>query len=57
LSFFAGLDTEPYDRIYTDRQVVKRMAVYFRPHIRSIIVVVFLLLLIAISGAVSPIIV
>jgi len=57
LSFFAGLDTEPYDRIYTDRQLVRRMAEYFRPHIRSIFVVVLLLLLIAISGAVSPIIV
>jgi len=57
LSFFAGLDTEAYDRKYTDRQLVRRMAVYFRPHVRSIIVVVILLLVIAVSGAVSPILV
>jgi len=57
LSFFAGLGTEAYDRKYTDRQLVKRMAVYFTPHARSLTVVVVLLLVIAVSGAVSPIIV
>ncbi|MBK5107553.1 MAG: ABC transporter ATP-binding protein, partial [Anaerolineales bacterium] len=57
MSFFAGLGTEAYDRNYTDRQLVKRMAVYFKPHARSLTVVVVLLLVIAISGAVSPIIV
>ena len=57
MSFFAGLDTEAYDRKYTDRQLVRRMAVYFRPHVRSTIVVVILLLVIAVSGAVSPILV
>jgi ATP-binding cassette subfamily B protein len=57
LSFFAGLDTEAYDRKYSDSQLVKRMAVYFKPHIRSLAVVVILLLVIAISAAVSPIIV
>ena len=57
MGFFAGLDTEAYDRKYTDRQIAKRMATYFRPHTRSLVVVVVLLLVIAISGAVSPIIV
>ena len=57
MSFFAGLGTEAYDRKYTDRQLVKRMAVYFTPHARSLTVVVVLLLVIAVSGAVSPIIV
>ncbi len=57
MSFFAGLDTEPYDRKYSDRQLVRRMAKYFRPHLRSLVIVVVLLLIIAISGAVSPIIV
>ncbi len=57
MSFFAGLDTEPYDRKYSDRQLVRRMAKYFRPHLRSLVIVVILLLVIAISGAVSPIIV
>jgi len=57
LSFFAGLDTEAYDRKYTDRQLAKRLAVYFHPHTRSLVVVVILLLIIAISSAVGPIIV
>ncbi len=57
MSFFAGLDTEAYDRKYTDRQLAKRMAIYFRPHLRSVVVVVVLLLIIAISNAVTPIIV
>ena len=57
MSFFAGLGTEAYDRKYTDRQLVKRMAAYFKPHVRSITVVVFLLLVIAVSGVVTPIIV
>lgn len=57
MSFFAGLDTEAYDRQYTDRQLASRMAGYFRPHIRSVIWVVLLLLVIAIASAASPIIV
>ena len=57
MSFFAGLDTEAYDRKYTDRQLAGRLATYFRPHSRSVVVVVILLLIIAIFSAVSPIIV
>jgi ATP-binding cassette subfamily B protein len=57
LSFFAGLDTEAYDRQYTDRQLAQRIATYFRPHSRSVVLVVILLLIIAVSSAVSPIIV
>ena len=57
MSFFAGLDTEAYDRKYSDRQLARRMATYFRPHTRAVVVVVLLLLIIAISSAVNPIIV
>ena len=57
MSFFAGLDTEAYDRKYTDRQLARRMATYFRLYTRSLVLVVVLLLVIAISTAVSPIIV
>jgi ATP-binding cassette subfamily B protein len=57
LSFFAGLDTEAYDRKYTDRQLTARVAKYFRPFKYSVIAVVVLLLIIALSSAVSPIIV
>ena len=57
MSFFAGLDTEAYDRKYTDRQLAARMANYFRSFKNSVIAVVVLLLIIALSSAVSPIIV
>ncbi|MGW8143456.1 MAG: ABC transporter ATP-binding protein [Anaerolineales bacterium] len=57
MSFFAGLDTEAYDRKYTDRQLTSRMVTYFKPYTWSLVAVVILLLVIAISGAVSPIIV
>lgn len=57
MSFFAGLDTEAYDRKYTDRQLAARVAKYFRPFKNSVIAVVVLLLIIALSSAVSPIIV
>lgn len=57
MSFFAGLDTEAYDRKYTDRQLAGRMAIYFRQHTRSLIMVVVLLLIIAFTSAITPIIV
>ncbi len=57
MSFFAGLDTEAYDRQYTDRQLASRMATYFRPFMGSLVLVVLLLLIIAISSAIAPIIV
>jgi ATP-binding cassette subfamily B protein len=57
LSFFAGLDTEAYDRKYSDRQLAGRMATYFGPYTWPLVAVVFLLLVIAISSALAPIIV
>jgi ATP-binding cassette subfamily B protein len=57
LSFFSGLDTEAYDRQYSDRQLAGRISDYFQPHTRSLIVVVILLLVIAASSAITPIIV
>ncbi|MEJ2348636.1 MAG: ABC transporter ATP-binding protein [Anaerolineales bacterium] len=57
MGFFTGLDTEGYDRQYTDRQLLGRMAGYFRPHTRRIIWVGILLVVIALAGAALPIIV
>jgi ATP-binding cassette, subfamily B, bacterial len=57
LSFFAGLDSEAYDRQYTDRELVARMAGYFRPHLKKLFFVVVLLLVIALGGALTPLIV
>jgi len=36
---FDGLDAEAYDRAYTDRQLVRRVFTYFRPHTARILIV------------------
>ncbi len=57
MGFFTGLDSEGYDRQYSDRQLVKRMAGYFRPYGRQLVVVFVLLVVIALAGAALPVIV
>lgn len=57
MSFFSGLDTERYDRQYSDRQLLARMLAYFRPHSSRLLVIVFLTLVIAGAGAATPLIV
>ena len=57
MAFFNALDTEGYDRQYSDRQLVRRMLQYFGPHKSKLAVVVILILTISLSGAASPIIV
>ena len=54
MSFFANLDTERYDRQYTDRQLVRRMASYFGPHSRRLVVISVLLAMMSIAGAAQP---
>ena len=57
MGFFSGLDTEGYDRQYSDRQLFARITEYFRPHMRWIVIIILLLLLIALFAASLPIIV
>ncbi len=57
MGFFSSLDTERYDRQYTDRQLAVRMASYFKPYIGSLLMVILLLLIIAATGAVTPVVV
>ncbi len=57
MGFFTGLDAEGYDRQYNDRQLIKRIAGYFKPFQIKLIWITILLLLIAGAGAVSPVIV
>jgi ATP-binding cassette subfamily B protein len=47
MGFFSGLATEPYDRQYKDRELVKRIFDYFRPQARRLTVIVTLILLLA----------
>ena len=57
MSFFSGLDTERYDRKYTDRELTERMATYFKPYQKKLWRVVFLLLVIGIANSSIAIIV
>jgi ATP-binding cassette subfamily B protein len=57
MGFFSGLATEAYDRQYSDKELVRRIIQYFKPHARRLLVVSFFLILIAISGAAVPVLV
>jgi len=52
-----GLDSESYDRNYSDRDLMGRIASYFRPHGRKMGIVVVLLLLDSAMRTAGPIIV
>jgi len=57
MSFFAGLEGEKFDRTYSDRDLVVRMADYFRPYRRSVLVATLSLFLMSAAGALIPIVV
>ncbi len=57
MGFFSGLDSEGYDRQYTDRELVRRIADYFQPYRTQFVVVTVMILLIALAGAATPVIV
>ncbi len=57
MSFFGGLDTEKYDRQYSDRQLVGRIAEYFKPQVKRLSVVSVLVVAIAGVGATLPVVV
>ena len=52
-----GLDTESYDRQYTDRQLLGRIVDYFRPHARKIAIVSLTLFFSSIAGSGGPILI
>ncbi|MEN4012592.1 MAG: ABC transporter ATP-binding protein [Chloroflexota bacterium] len=57
MGFFAGLDAEKYDRKYSDRELARRIAGYFRPQIKRLLLVAVLVLIVSGSSALLPIIV
>jgi ATP-binding cassette subfamily B protein len=57
MGFFEGLDTEAYDRKYSDRQLVGRLAGYFKPYRRQVTAITGLLVAISVITAVEPIVV
>jgi ATP-binding cassette subfamily B protein len=52
-----GLDTEAYDRTYSDRELVRRIISYFRPHTRQMILVAIMLTLNSAAGTGGPILI
>jgi ATP-binding cassette subfamily B protein len=57
MGFFSGLDSEGYDRQYSDRQLVARIAAYFNSYTRQLVVVTVLMLVTALATAASPVLV
>ncbi len=57
MGFFSGLDTEAYDRQYSDKELIRRIIKYFRPQAKRLGVVAIFLTLIAVAGAAVPILV
>jgi ATP-binding cassette subfamily B protein len=55
MGFFAGLNAEKYDRQYTDRQLIVRIAEFFRSQTRRLVWVSVLVVVIAFIGAALPI--
>jgi len=51
----AGLTTETYDRGYTNRELLARLAGYFRPQGRRLLVVMTLVSLMSLTGALLPV--
>lgn len=54
MGFFSGLDAEPYDRKYSDRQLLTRMGQFFRPHTHAMVGIGLLALFVAVAGAAVP---
>lgn len=52
-----GLEAEAYDRQYSDKELVKRIASYFRPHMRKLAIITVAVFLISGANAAVPIIV
>jgi len=52
-----GLDTESYDRQYDDRELIRRILSYFRPHTRKMLLVGLMLTLNSAAGSAGPILI
>jgi len=57
MGFFRGLGAEDYDRQYSDRELVRRIAGYFRPHWKRILAVTATILAVAGAEAAQPVII
>ncbi len=52
-----GLDKEAYDREYSDRELVRRIIGYFRPHRRTMLLVALMITLATAAETITPILI
>lgn len=57
MGFFGRLDSEKYDRQYSDKELAKRAFFYFKPHTRNLLVITFTVIIMALVSATQPIII
>jgi ATP-binding cassette, subfamily B, bacterial len=57
MGFFSGLNAEKYDRQYSDRDLLKRILVYFRPHRVRMAIISATVLLMSGASALQPVVV
>ena len=57
MGLFSGLDTEAYDRSYSDSQLISRIAVYFAAHKQGVFGATGFVVLVSIAGAGVPLVV
>jgi len=52
-----GLEAEAYDRSYSDRALVRRIAAYFRPHTRTMLIVAGMVALGSLAETIIPVVI
>ena len=57
MGFFSGLNNEGYDRQYEDRELIRRIADYFKAYTTQIVIIGISLLLVSLASAAAPILV
>ncbi|MBX3011464.1 MAG: ABC transporter ATP-binding protein [Caldilineaceae bacterium] len=57
MGIMGGLNAEEYDRTYRDRELVRRIAHYFRPHRGKVALVALMVSLVSLASTVTPIVI
>ncbi len=57
MGFFAGLNDEKYDRQYTDRELTRRIADFFRTQVSRLVYSSIIIIILAFIGAALPVVV
>jgi ATP-binding cassette, subfamily B, bacterial len=55
--FMDGLEAEAYDRTYNDRDLIRRIGQYFRPHTRTMVIVALMVVLSSLMETAVPILI